>query len=191
MSGAKQRGDAIAAGAAGGSGFHTAIGMIPIFGGVMASLMTAMHATADQYRSGVEQWRQDALVHSNYNRSFKSTTDKEIATRKALDKSLRSGTRQKDFRASMNALSDMGVKGDTLAKYSGVLQEFKTSQGHDTLGGAVNALISGNIKQGAGISDQEIQVIKQAVSQLGQNGLCRHDAALCWRDTQSEQCPDG
>ncbi len=162
-----QRGQNFANAAASGNMFHQAISQVHIIGPYLGAALTAMHATAQQYQAGVEQMREDTIIGANYSRAFDETARKKMADMK---KGLTGFFRQKDWQVAASGLRDMGVSQTAVSDNAQLLEKFGKAQGLGSAQEAVQALVSGNIKQGAGVSDTQIQVMKQAVGQMSQNG---------------------
>jgi hypothetical protein len=147
-----------------GSGFHQAISQIHLVGPYLAAAITAMHTTAQMYVAGVNQERTDQIIKGNYQRAFANSTKTNI-------EALQDGMfRAKDAMAAMTSLRDMGVSEKAITESGSTLARFAKSQGLGSAQEAVQALVSGNIKQGRGVEDPQIQVIKQAVTQMGKSG---------------------
>ncbi len=71
----------------------------------------------------------------------------------------------KDVAATMKAMTDIGIKGETIGKYLATLEWFTDSQGHKKFSDGMVALTNGRVKAGRGIENMRISVIQQMVQQ--------------------------
>lgn len=133
----------------GGSGM---IQRIPGLGALFGAAQSAVESAAQEFVSGLSTSKNIALLSTNFAAGFG----------KGLNQSI---YRSRDRMAAYTKLTDVGVDADLIKNNQGTLEQFAKSQGHGSMEEAVNALASGNIKQGRGLTKSEIDLIK-AYSEL-------------------------
>lgn len=170
-----QRAQGMAQAVGSGSAFQHAISQIHFVGPYLAAALTAVEGSAQNFVAGAKLAKEQKVAEANFAMQFRRTT--------IANTDLMSDTyfHLRDKQTALTALADAGVKGETVTKHAGALQQFAKAQGHDTMEGAMQALTSGNIKANRGLSAIQIKMIqaytpllKDAVTaDIGMRGIAR------------------
>lgn len=159
-----QKAQGLASAVGSGSGFHQAVSQIHFVGPYLAAALSAMHAASANFTAGVRTLQVQQVASSNYVLALKKTTI--AGTKLATDTFFHI----RDKQQALTALADSGVKAGTIDKHSDKIAAFTKAQGHTTLEGGMQALMSGQVKSGRGLSEIQIKMIQQ-YSTLMKDGM--------------------
>lgn len=153
--GVKKLGGGIMGGATtalgGGSGL---IAKIPGIGGLFSAASSAVENASQQFVAGISAGKNIKLLSSNFAAAMGIGLDRSIY-------------RARDRMSAYTKLGDIGVNKSLVGKNQGLLEQFARSQGHGSMEEATQALVSGQIKQGRGLSKSQIDLINSYKDLLG------------------------
>lgn len=163
--------NALFSSAAGGNIVQGAAAQVPVVGEAIGAMLGAISGAAQDFTRGLGIVKERQLIESNFSAHFKKTT---LANDKLITDTF---YHIRDTKKALTALSDLGVKPETLAKTKDFLAEFAKAQGHTTQGEAVSALQAGAVKRNRGYDEQQIRQF-QALSKVLQMGGPAAEAAM-------------
>lgn len=130
------------------------ISRIPGIGGLFSAASSAVESAAQEFIAGISASKNIKLLSSNFAAAMGIGLDKSIY-------------RARDRMAAYTKLGDIGVDKSLVGKNQGALEQFARSQGLGSMEEAVQALASGQIKQGRGLSKSQIDLINSYKDLLG------------------------
>jgi len=142
------------AGTAMNSGGSGLIAKIPGIGGLFSAASSAVESAAQEFVAGISASKNIKMLSSNFAAAMGIGLDKSIY-------------RARDRMAAYTKLGDIGVDKSLVGKNQGTLEQFAKSQGLGSMEEAVQALASGQIKQGRGLSKSQIDLINSYKDLLG------------------------
>jgi len=157
-------------GSIGGAGQSTisggvggALSSIPVIGGTLSTLLGSVSAAKNQFISGVTLQTELKKLSNDFRTAFKEKGDSIISKVK------REGFfSEQDIKGVFSGLAKAGVSPELLAKSQGTFQKFTQAQGLGSAQEGIQAIISGQIAAGKGLSKIQIAEI-QALAPLLQN----------------------
>lgn len=135
----------------GGSGL---VAKIPGIGGLFSAASSAVESAAQEFVAGISAGKNIKLLSNNFASAMGIGLDKSIY-------------RARDRMAAYTKLGDIGVDKSLVGKNQAALEQFAKSQGHGSMDEAIQALASGNIKQGRGLDKSQIDLINAYKDLLG------------------------
>jgi len=142
------------AGTAMNSGGSGLIAKIPGIGGLFSAASSAVESAAQEFVAGISASKNIKMLSSNFAAAMGIGLDKSIY-------------RARDRMSAYSKLGDIGVDKSLVGKNQGTLEQFAKSQGLGSMEEAVQALASGQIKQGRGLSKSQIDLINSYKDLLG------------------------
>ena len=142
----------ISAGMTGGG--SALVAKIPGIGGLFSAASSAVESAAQEFVAGISASKNIKMLSSNFAAAMGIGLDKSIY-------------RSRDRMAAYSKLGDIGVDKSLVGKNQGTLEQFAKSQGLGSMEEAVQALASGQIKQGRGLSKSQIDLINSYKDLLG------------------------
>lgn len=130
------------------------VARIPGIGGLFSSASSAVESAAQQFVAGISAGKNIKLLSSNFAAAMGIGLDRSIY-------------RARDRMSAYSKLGDIGVDKELVGKNQGQLEQFARSQGLGSMEEAVQALASGQIKQGRGLSKSQIDLINSYKDLLG------------------------
>lgn len=142
------------AGTAMNSGGSGLIAKIPGIGGLFSAASSAVESAAQEFVAGISASKNIKMLSSNFAAAMGIGLDKSIY-------------RARDRMSAYTKLGDMGADKDLIKKNQGTLEQFAKSQGLGSMEEAIQALASGQIKQGRGLSASQIDLMNGYKELLG------------------------
>lgn len=130
------------------------VAKIPGIGGLFSAASSAVESAAQEFVAGISASKNIKMLSSNFAAAMGIGLDKSIY-------------RARDRMAAYTKLGDIGVDKGLVGKNQGTLENFAKSQGLGSMEEAVQALASGQIKQGRGLSKSQIDLINAYKDLLG------------------------
>jgi len=135
----------------GGSGL---VARIPGIGGLFSAASSAVESAAQEFVAGISAGKNIKMLSNNFAAAMGIGLDRSIY-------------RARDRMSAYSKLGDIGVDKSLVGKNQGTLENFAKSQGLGSMEEAVQALASGQIKQGRGLSKSQIDLINSYKDLLG------------------------
>lgn len=145
---------------AGGGGIGSAFAGIPIIGGLLAGVFASVSKQKSNFVAGLALKTEIEKFTNDYQLAFRGQARTTIAS---FNERLYS---ERDIQASLTGLSDIGVTATTTKQYQSTIEAFTKSQGFTTLSEGINALVSGQIKAGRGVSKEDSALIQNIASSM-------------------------
>ena len=142
------------AGTAMNSGGSGLVAKIPGIGGLFSAASSAVESAAQEFVAGISAGKNIKMLSNNFAQAMGIGLDRSIY-------------RARDRMSAYSKLGDIGVDKSLVGKNQGTLENFAKSQGHGSMEEAVQALASGQIKQGRGLSKSQIDLINSYKDLLG------------------------
>lgn len=130
------------------------VAKIPGIGGLFSAASSAVESAAQEFVAGISASKNIKMLSSNFAAAMGIGLDKSIY-------------RARDRMSAYSKLVDIGVDKSLVGKNQGTLEQFAKSQGLGSMEEAVQALASGQIKQGRGLSKSQIDLINAYKDLLG------------------------
>lgn len=147
------RGAGIAGRVAGGGGLGGAFGAVPLVGGILAGIFAALQVSKGRFVAAVTLKKELKKLREDFKTEF-NISAKRV---KALGKGF---FRTRDIQAAFVNLTDAGINALDIEKAAPDLQRFAKSQGFASLQQGLEALTSGSIRAGKGLSTIDIKRIQ-------------------------------
>lgn len=152
-----------AGGRLGGGDLGGAIGALPFgLGAAGAAAIASTQIARQQFLGGIQLEREIRGLSSDFAIAFGDAA-------KEITKELRRGGlfKKEDIQAAFVTLRDLGVREETSAEGRGILGQFARAQGARSIQEAFQNLLGGNIRAGRGLSNIQIEQIRQISPLLG------------------------
>lgn len=142
----------ISAGMTGGG--SALVAKIPGIGGLFSAASSAVESAAQEFVAGISASKNIRMLSSNFAAAMGIGLEESIY-------------RSRDRMSAYSKLGDIGVDKSLVGKNQGTLEQFAKSQGLGSMEEAVQALASGQIKHGRGLSNSQIDLINAYKDLLG------------------------